>query len=207
MCGIAGVFSLNGPLHPDMPATVRRMTQALAHRGPDGDGFLDRCDVSFGHRRLAIIDRAGGHQPMANEDETCWIIFNGEVYNYRELRPVLEARGHRYRTVSDTETILHAYEEFGPACVEKLEGMFAFAIYDGRRHELFVARDRLGKKPLFYTVLDGMLHFASELPALRESPLWKGDIDLTGLESYLSLGYFLAPGTVYRNVHKLMPGH
>jgi asparagine synthase (glutamine-hydrolysing) len=103
--------------------------------------------VSLGHRRLAIIDRAGGHQPMANEDDTCWITFNGEVYNHRELRPVLEARGHRFKTVSDTETILHAYEEFGPACVEKLEGMFAFAIYDGRRNELFAARDRLGKKP------------------------------------------------------------
>jgi asparagine synthase (glutamine-hydrolysing) len=207
MCGIAGVFSVAGPLHLEMPATVRRMTTALAHRGPDGDGFLDNDQVSLGHRRLAIIDRAGGQQPMANEDETCWIIFNGEVYNHKELRPLLEARGHRYRTVSDTETILHAYEEFGPACVEKLEGMFAFVIYDGRRRELFAARDRLGKKPFFYTVLDGMFHFASELPAFRQSPLWKGEINLTGLEGYLSLGYFIAPATIYRNVHKLMPGH
>jgi asparagine synthase (glutamine-hydrolysing) len=168
---------------------------------------LDLDRVSFGHRRLAIIDRAGGHQPMANEDETCWIVFNGEVYNHRELRPVLEAKGHRFRTASDTETILHAYEEFGTGCVEKLEGMFAFAIYDGRRNELFAARDRVGKKPFFYTNLGGMFHFASELPAFRQSPLWSGDLDLTGLEAYLSLGYFLAPGTVYRNVHKLMPGH
>ena len=207
MCGIAGVFAIEGRLHPDLPAAVRRMTGAIAHRGPDGDGFYDDARVSLGHRRLAIIDRAGGHQPMANEDETCWIVFNGEVYNHRELRPVLEARGHRFKTVSDTETILHAYEEFGPACVEKLEGMFAFAIYDGRRNELFAARDRLGKKPFFYTSLGGMFHFASELPALRQSPLWSGDLDLTGLEAYLSLGYFLAPRTVYRDVHKLMPGH
>jgi asparagine synthase (glutamine-hydrolysing) len=207
MCGMAGVFAVNGSLHPDMPAAVRRMTQALAHRGPDGDGFLDDACVALGHRRLAIIDRAGGHQPMANEDRTCWIIFNGEVYNHRELRPLLEARGHRYRTVSDTETILHAYEEFGPACVDRLEGMFAFVIYDGRRRELFAARDRLGKKPFFYTILDGMFHFASELPALRCSPLWRSEIDLTSLESYLSLGYFVAPATIYRNVHKLMPGH
>ena len=125
---------------------------ALAHRGPDGDGFFNDVAVAFGHRRLAIIDRAGGHQPMANEDDTCWIVFNGEIYNHRALRPVLESKGHRFRTSSDTETILHAYEEFGPACVDKLEGMFAFAIYDGRRHELFAARDRLGKKPFFYTV-------------------------------------------------------
>ena len=207
MCGLAGIFAVDGPLHPDMPAAVRRMTDALAHRGPDGDGFFDDDRVSLGHRRLAIIDRAGGHQPMANEDGTCWIIFNGEVYNYREVRPLLEAKGHRFRTVSDTETILHAYEEFGPACVEKLEGMFAFVIYDSRRRELFAARDRLGKKPFFYTTLGGMFHFASELPAFRQSPLWKGEIDLTGLEGYLSLGYFIAPKTIYRDVHKLLPGH
>jgi len=207
MCGIAGVFALDGVLHPDMPATARRMTNAIAHRGPDGDGFYDAGSVALGHRRLAIIDRAGGHQPMANEDDTCWIVFNGEVYNHRDLRPELEARGHRYRTASDTETILHAYEEYGPDCVEKLEGMFAFVIYDGRRRELFAARDRLGKKPFFYATLGGMFHFASELPALSVSPLWKGEIDLTAIEGYLSLGYFIAPRTIYRDVHKLMPGH
>jgi asparagine synthase (glutamine-hydrolysing) len=180
---------------------------ALAHRGPDGDGFFDAPGVAFGHRRLAIIDRAGGHQPMANEDESCWIVFNGEVYNHKALRPALEARGHRFRSSCDTEVILHAYEEYGPAAVEKLDGMFAFAIYDGRSRELFMARDRLGKKPLFYTVRDGVLTFASELPALAMAPGWRGEIDLTALESYLSLGYFLAPATVYRGVHKLMPAH
>lgn len=183
------------------------MNAALAHRGPDGDGSYDSPTAVLGHRRLAIIDRAGGHQPMANEDETCWIVFNGEIYNHRDLRPILEAKGHRFRTHSDTEVILHAYEEYGPACVERLEGMFAFAIYDARKRELFAARDRLGKKPFFYTVLDGMFHFASELPALAQSPWWKGDLDLTGLEGYLSLGYFIAPQTIFKDVFKLPAGH
>jgi asparagine synthase (glutamine-hydrolysing) len=207
MCGICGLFALNGPLDPEVRRALPSMNGALAHRGPDGDGFYDGPRVGLGHRRLAIIDRAGGRQPISNEDGTCWIIFNGEIYNHRSLRPLLEAKGHRFRTVSDTEVMLHAYEEFGPSCVERFEGMFAFAIYDGRRQELFAARDRLGKKPFFYTVLDGVFHFASELPALAHSPRWRGEVDLTALEGYLSLGYFIAPSTIYRNVHKLMPGH
>src|SRR5216684_7044712 len=152
MCGICGVFALEGPLAPEARRAVPAMNAALAHRGPDGDGFLDQPRGAFGHRRLAIIDRAGGHQPMANEDGSCWIVFNGEVYNHRSLRPVLEAKGHQFRTASDTETILHAYEEFGTSCVDHLEGMFTFAIYYGRRQEFFAARDRLGKKPFFYAV-------------------------------------------------------
>src|SRR5262245_55655102 len=207
MCGIAGVFSGDRPLPADAALTVKAMNYAMAHRGPDGDGFYEDAHAALGHRRLAIIDRARGHQPMANEDDTCWIVFNGEVYNHHALRPELEAKGHVFKTRSDTETILHAYEEFGTACVAHLEGMFAFAIYDSRRGELFVARDRLGKKPLFYCVLDGVLHFASELPALACSPLWQGELDLSALEGYLSLGYFLAPATIYRNVFKLPPGH
>src|SRR5690606_13720924 len=114
-------------------AAIRPMTDALAHRGPDGDGFYEDGRAALGHRRLAIIDRAGGHQPMANEDDTCWIVFNGEIYNHRDVRPELEARGHRFRTRSDTEVILHAWEEYGTACVDRLDGMFAFAIYDARR--------------------------------------------------------------------------
>src|SRR6478672_347984 len=207
MCGICGAFSLDGPLDPEVRKSVVDMNAALAHRGPDGDGFYNAPQVALAQRRLAIIDRAGGRQPMANEDVTCWITFNGEIYNHRELRPLLEAKGHRFRTNSDTEVILHAYEEFGPACVERLEGMFAFVIYDGRRNELFAARDRLGKKPLFVAVLGGTLHFASEIPALMRSPRWRGDLDLTALEGYLSLGYFLAPSTIYKNVFKLLPGH
>ena len=207
MCGISGLYSLNGPLLPDARLAIRAMNGAMAHRGPDGDGFFEHDGAVLGHRRLAIIDRAGGRQPMANEDETCWIVFNGEIYNHRDLKPQLEARGHRFRTSSDTEVILHAYEEYGPACVEQLEGMFAFAIYDVRKKTLFAARDRLGKKPFFYATTGGVLAFASELPALRHAPAWSGDVDLTALEGYLSLGYFLAPSTIYRGVHKLPPGH
>ena len=183
------------------------MTHALRHRGPDGQGVKDFPQAVLGHRRLAIIDRAGGSQPLANEDGTVWITFNGEVYNHHDLRRTLIGRGHQFRTVSDTEAILHAYEEYGAACVERLEGMFAFAIYDTRRHELFIARDRLGKKPLFYAVFNGVLHFGSEIKALRPSPLWDDATDLSALEGYLSLGCFLAPGTIYRHVRKLEPGH
>src|ERR1041384_3030289 len=132
MCGLAGIYALDGPIDPAAPGVVRAMCEAIAHRGPDGDGFHDTDRATLAHRRLAIIDRAGGHQPMSNEDGTCWIVFNGEVYNHRALRPLLEAKGHRFRTSSDTETILHAYEEFGPSCLDRLEGMFALAIYDGR---------------------------------------------------------------------------
>ena len=207
MCGIAGVFSLDGPLHAEARHALRAMSGALTHRGPDGDGFFDHPGAALAHRRLAIIDRAGGHQPMSNEDGTCWIVFNGEIYNHRELRPVLEAKGHQFRTTSDTEAIIHAWEEYGPACVDRLEGMFAFAIHDARTNTLFAARDRLGKKPFFYTVSNGTFAFASELPALERSAFWRGEIDLSALEGYLSLGYFLAPATIFRNVFKLEPGH
>src|SRR5688572_27210014 len=203
MCGICGAFSPGPPLGQDVRQAVPAMTAALAHRGPDGDGFFSDEHVAFGHRRLAIIDRAGGRQPMFSEDGACVIVFNGEIYNHKDLRAFLVTKGHRFRTVSDTEVILHAYEEYGHACVDKLEGMFAFAIYDSRRQELFAARDRLGKKPFFYTMLDGIFHFASELPALRKSPHWKGTIDFSALEGYLSLGYFIAPATVFTNVYKL----
>ena len=207
MCGISGVVALEGALAPAFPPALRAMTTAIAHRGPDGDGFVDCGFASLGHRRLSIIDRAGGHQPMANEDESCWIVFNGEIYNHKPLRRELEARGHRFRTVSDTEVILHAYEEFGERCLDRLNGMFAFAICDTRRREVFIARDRLGKKPVFYGVFDGVLHFASEIKALRVSPAWQGDLDLSALEGYLSLGYFVEPQTVYRHVRKLEAAH
>jgi asparagine synthase (glutamine-hydrolysing) len=207
MCGICGVFALDGLLGAEARDSVARMNAALAHRGPDGDGLFQDAVAALGHRRLAIIDRAGGHQPMANEDESCWIVFNGEVYNHHDLRGRLEGLGFRFRTHSDTEAILHAYEAFGTDCVEHLEGMFAFVVYDAKRRELFAARDRLGKKPFFYTTLGGTFQFASELPALACSPLWKGDVDLSALEGYLSLGYFLAPSTIFRDVFKLPPGH
>jgi asparagine synthase (glutamine-hydrolysing) len=207
MCGICGAMSLEGPLDPEVARALPRMTRALAHRGPDGHGEFVDAFAALGHRRLAIIDRAGGDQPMSNEDGSCQIVFNGEIYNHRDLRKELIGRGHVFRTHSDTETIVHAYEQFGPACVDRLEGMFAFAIYDARRRALFLARDRMGKKPLFYGIFGGALHFASEIKAIVQSPNWNGEPNMDGLEGYLSLGYYLAPDTAYRRVSQLEPAH
>ena len=207
MCGICGVVAVDGLLDPRLAAALPAMTAALRHRGPDEGGGFGDAHAALGHRRLSIIDRAGGAQPLSNEDGSCWVVFNGEIYNHRDLRRELIARGHRFRTASDTETILHGYEEYGPAVVDRLEGMFAFAVYDSRARETFIARDRLGKKPLFYAVLGGALHFGSEIKALYASPAWNGALDLAALEDYLSLGYVLAPHTIYRHVRKLEPGH
>jgi asparagine synthase (glutamine-hydrolysing) len=207
MCGISGLVAIDGVLPPALRAAIGPMTAALHHRGPDGQGLFGDEVAALGHRRLAIIDREGGAQPIANEDGSVWIVFNGEIYNHRVLRQRLLGLGHVFRTHSDTEAILHAYEAFGADCVPMLEGMFAFAIYDSRRRELFIARDRLGKKPVFFAELGGALHFASEIKALRESPAWDPTIDWSQLEGYMSLGYFLAPGTPYQRVHKLPPAH
>jgi asparagine synthase (glutamine-hydrolysing) len=207
MCGICGIVAIDGGLSPRLRSSIGAMTATLHHRGPDGHGLFTDEVAALGHQRLAIIDREGGAQPMSNADGSCWVVFNGEIYNHRVLRKRLIARGHRFRTNSDTEAILHAYEEFGADCVPLLEGMFAFAVYDVRRRELLLARDRLGKKPLVYAELDGALHFGSEIKALRASPAWDPTLDLSQLEGYLSLGYFLAPGTAYRHVRKLLPGH
>ncbi len=183
------------------------MTDRLYHRGPDGGGYFRAPWAALGHRRLAIIDRAGGEQPMANEDQSAWIVFNGEIYNHHDLRRELQARGHAFRSHSDTEAIVHAYDEWGDACVDHLDGMFAFAIVDLRRRRVLLARDRLGKKPLFHAMFNGVLHFASEIKALRASPLWNGEVNLDSVEGYLSLGYFVAPATAYRHVSKLEPAH
>ncbi|MBI2221531.1 MAG: asparagine synthase (glutamine-hydrolyzing) [Acidobacteria bacterium] len=207
MCGICGAVALTGPIAPEVRASVRRMAAALGHRGPDGDGFFADERAALGHRRLAIIDRAGGAQPMSNEDGTCRIVFNGEIYNHRDVRRRLLAHGHRFQTACDTEVIVHAYEQYGPDCVAHLEGMFAFAIYDQRDGSVLLARDRLGKKPLYHAVLNGVLHFASEIKALRASPAWDGTVDLGALETYFALGYQLAPRTIYRHVSQLEPGH
>jgi len=207
VCGICGVVSLDGDLSPLIADSIEAMTERLVHRGPDGGAVRRTPWYAFGHRRLAIIDRAGGDQPLANEDGSVWIIFNGEIYNHHELRRDLERRGHRFRTHSDTEAIVHAYEEYGDACVERLDGMFAFALADEKARRLLLARDRLGKKPLFHATLGGVLHFASEIKAIKASPSWNGAHDLDALEGYLSLGYFLAPATAYRHVRKLEPAH
>src|SRR5207244_2790290 len=167
-------------------ARLKRMRDVLRHRGPDGEGLLLDGPVGLGHRRLAIIDVAGGHQPMANEDETIWIVFNGEIYNHAALRPGLEARGHRYRTRSDTETILHLYEEEGEGCVDRLQGMFAFAVWDRPRRRLLLARDRLGIKPLYYSLSGQELLFASEIKALLAAGSSRPQLNAAALPDFLA---------------------
>jgi len=187
---------------------LRRMTSVLAHRGPDGEGLYLDGPAGLGHRRLSIIDLAGGAQPIANEDRTVWVICNGEIYNFRELRAGLLARGHRFATGSDSETIVHLYEERGEDCVQDLNGMFAFALWDSSRRRLLLARDRLGKKPLYYAHRPGgALAFGSELKAVLADPEVSRAIDLEALDRYLSLLYVPAPQTIFRHVRKLPAGH
>lgn len=206
MCGICGVYNF-GTGEPADPVALKRATDAMAHRGPDDEGFYLDGALALGNRRLSIIDLPGGHQPIANEDESVWITFNGEIYNYRDLRPDLLARGHQFRTNSDTETILHLYEEYGLNCLDHLRGMFAFAIWDGRKRRLLLARDRLGVKPLFYRLDPGRLAFASELRTLRELLPRAPDIDPQSVYDFFGFRYIPAPRTFYRGVEKLLPGH
>jgi len=208
MCGIAGVLAFTDDF-PRAEALVRRMADAISYRGPDDSGALalrkDR--VALGHRRLSIIDLSpAGHQPMANEDETVWITYNGEVYNHASLREELEAKGHRYRSHTDTETIVHLYEEDGPACVERLDGMFAFGIWDGLRRRLVLARDRLGVKPLYYARLADGLVFGSEAKAILEHPAVPRELDEEAFADYLTFGFVPAPRTMFRGISKLGPG-
>jgi len=185
-----------------------RMCRAIRHRGPDDQGTVVKDSVALGMRRLSIIDLAGGHQPISGEDGSVTIVFNGEVYNYRELQSDLEARGHHFQTHSDTEAIVHAYEEHGASCVNHLRGMFAFAIWDERRRELFIARDRTGKKPLYYTkTSQGTLVFGSELKALLQHPEVRREINAEALDAYMALGYVPDPLTIFQGIWKLPPGH
>jgi asparagine synthase (glutamine-hydrolysing) len=183
------------------------MTDSIRHRGPDESGFYQDAWASLGHRRLSIIDLASGQQPMTNEDGSLQIVFNGEIFNHAELRPDLERAGHVYRTRCDTETILHAYEQYGPACVDRFRGMFAFAIWDSRARRLFCARDRLGKKPLYYYCDRGLFAFASEIKALLEHPEIAASFDESVLPEYLAFGYISDERTMFRRIRKLMPGH
>src|SRR5438309_2070472 len=209
MCGIAGFVTPDE--HRDAREAhevLERMCGAIAHRGPDDQGMMIKGPAAIGMRRLSIIDLPGGHQPMSGCDRATTIVFNGEIYNYRELQRELEADGHRFKTNSDTETIVHAYEQYGKRCVDHLRGMFAFAIWNRNERELFIARERTGKKPLYYTVTPGgTLIFGSELKALREHPEFLGDISLEALDAYLTFGYVPDPLTIFRNVQKLPPGH
>ncbi|HOL69869.1 MAG TPA: asparagine synthase (glutamine-hydrolyzing) [Bryobacteraceae bacterium] len=205
MCGIAGCVSVNPD--PRSPALVERMAALLRHRGPDDRGSYSDTWATLAHRRLSIIDLAAGRQPMSNEDGNLWIVYNGEVFNHAALRPELERAGHRYRTRCDTETILHAYEQYGPGCVDRFRGMFSFAIWDRAARRLFCARDRLGIKP-FYYFWDGRLFaFASEIKALLEHPDIRCALEEEALPEYLALGYLSGERTMFSGIRKLMPGH
>jgi len=207
MCGLAGIFDTEGRREID-GATLRRMTDSLAHRGPDGRGEHLAAGIGLGHRRLAIIDVGGGRQPLYNEDGRVVVVFNGEIYNYRELVVELEAAGHVFRSHSDTEVIVHAWEQWGPAAVKRFRGMFAFALWDETAQTLFIARDPMGKKPLYYGSLgDGTMIFGSELKALLAHPSLPRDLDPLAIEDYFAYGYIPDPRSVYRAVSKLPPAH
>ncbi len=206
MCGIAGVLhlDLDRPSDPDL---LSRMTGVLAHRGPDDEGFYRNGPVGLGHRRLSIIDLSGGAQPMANEDETVWIVFNGEIFNFPDLRRDLEAKGHKFKTGSDTECIVHLYEEHGTGCAERLVGQFAFAIWDERKRRLLLARDHVGIKPLFYCLDDQRILFASEMKAILEDESIGRELDPGAFFDYLAYKYVPAPRTIFRGINKLPAGH
>ncbi|PYS77806.1 MAG: asparagine synthase (glutamine-hydrolyzing) [Acidobacteria bacterium] len=205
MCGITGIINLGGRAADG--ELLARMNAAIAHRGPDEEGAYLEGRVGLAMRRLAIIDLAGGQQPIANEDRTCWIVFNGEIYNYRELKKRLEDLGHTFSTDCDTEAIVHAYEQYGADCPKHLRGMFAFAVWDSRRQELFLARDRVGKKPLLYAKAGGTFVFGSEFSALLAHPAVGREVDREALHYYLSFMCVPAPLTAYRQIRKLEPGH
>jgi asparagine synthase (glutamine-hydrolysing) len=209
VCGIAGFAGNNDRLSDDERTEVlERMCRVIRHRGPDDQGSLVAAGVALGMRRLSIIDLAGGHQPISGEDGSVTVVFNGEIYNYREIQAELEAKGHTFRTSSDTETIVHSYEEYGAACVDQLRGMFAFALWDESKRRLFIARDRLGKKPLYYTLTrQGTLIFGSELKSLLQHPETEREIDKEALDTYLSFGYVPDPLSIFRGIFKLPPGH
>jgi asparagine synthase (glutamine-hydrolysing) len=205
MCGIAGFVTRA----PDSPpeALLARMTGVIRHRGPDACGYYRDPFASLGHRRLSIIDVSAGHQPMSNEDDSLWITYNGEIFNHADLRPALEAAGHQYRTRCDTETILHAYEQYGPDCVMRFRGMFSFAIWDKHARTLFCARDRLGKKPFYYYWDGHLFAFASEIKALLEHPAISPRFEESLLSEYLHFGYCSGEQTLFSGIRKLMPGH
>lgn len=206
MCGITGIFNLNSEAVNQ--AVLTRMTRLLAHRGPDDEGVYISGNLGLGHRRLSIIDLSSrGHQPMSNEDANIWITFNGEIYNHQQLRKELIRKGHEYRSATDTETIIHLYEEEGIGCLEHLDGEFAFSIWDSKKKVLFCARDRLGVKPFYYHISDKNFIFASELKAILLHPEIRKEVDSQALWYYLSFSVTPAPLTMFKGIHKLEAGH
>jgi asparagine synthase (glutamine-hydrolysing) len=206
MCGIAGIVSTNAGERIEA-ATIHRMCETMVHRGPDDEGIFVKDGAGFGMRLLSIIDLAGGHQPVFNEDRSVWIVFNGEIYNFLQLRSELQTRGHRLSTHSDTEVIAHLYEEMGRECVQKLRGMFAFALYDERRRKLLIARDRMGEKPLHYAFDGRRLLFGSEIKAILAVAPELAQVDHEALRQYLYFGYVPDPATAFREIKKLPPAH
>lgn len=208
MCGIAGIYGPEGKMTAEeRRQMIGRMCDVIRHRGPDDVGHYIDGGLALGMRRLSIIDLSTGHQPLSNEDGTIWIVFNGEIYNFAELRSDLESRGHFFRTRTDTETIIHLYEEEGEDCVKKLRGMFAFAIWDQRERKIVLARDRVGKKPLHFTLVGETFLFGSEIKSLLQHPEVKREVDLESISDYLSFGYVPDPATAFRGISKLPPGH
>src|SRR5215475_781117 len=204
MCGIAGFMYFDGA--PVQESVIREMTGVLKHRGPDEGGVHIGSGAALGHRRLSIIDLSSGQQPLSNEDRQVWISFNGEIYNYQELQAELKA-SHTFRTRSDTETIVHLYESYPETFVEKLRGMFAFAIWDERRRTMILARDRVGKKPLYYYVDREKLVFGSEIKSILRHSALDLRVDEHAVSDYISLGYIPAPKSIYRAIRKVRPGH
>jgi len=201
MCGIAGIVDFDGG--PVSEEQVRAMCAVMRHRGPDGEGVYLAPGVGLGMRRLSIIDLGTGDQPVRNEDGTAWVVFNGEIYNYRELRRDLEGRGHRFHTSSDTEPIIHLYEDRGQACVKALRGMFGFAIWDSPRRRLLIARDPLGIKPIYYHLGHERLTFSSEIKSLLQDPAVPRDLDEEALDLYLSLRYVPGPLTAFQKIESV----
>ena len=207
MCGFAGILDFSGRPDGERPRVLEAMTRTLVHRGPDDEGTFSDTDIALGHRRLSIIDLETGRQPIPNEDGSIWVVLNGEIYNHRDLRALLETKGHIFKTRSDTEAIVHAYETWGHAFVEHLRGMFALALWDRRERRLVLARDRVGKKPLYYATVGERLIFASEIKALLAHPGLDRFLDLEAVSDYLSLLYIPRDKTIFRGVRKLLPGY
>jgi asparagine synthase (glutamine-hydrolysing) len=206
MCGICGKLEFDSEARV-APGLLKHMADAIVHRGPDDDGYYVKGPIGLGFRRLSIIDLSGGHQPLANEDDSIWIVFNGEIYNYQELRVLLLAKGHVFKTQSDTEVIVHLYEEYGSDCLEKLRGMFGFAIWDSKKKSLFLARDRVGIKPLYYYMGEHFVSFASEMKAILADPAVRREVDPAMIDRFLTYFYVPGPSTLLRNFFKLEPGH
>ncbi len=206
MCGICGFISLK--IQPiNKQDIIKKMLEVISHRGPDDEGAFMENHAALGVRRLSVIDLNTGHQPIHNEDSSLWIVHNGEIYNFPELKSFLIKKGHVFYTKSDTEVIIHLYEEYGYECLSKLNGMFAFAIWDKKKNELFIARDRFGIKPLYYSDFDAQLLFASEAKSILQFPGFNKGLDLAALDQYLTFEYVPSPRSIFQKIRKLQPGH